>query len=86
MLVSQPPFPELALILCSSEDINESLKGLQSKDVEVEPPPSRMGDPKESRDSNRGPPRGDITRELQKIKLSYFVGGRASELVEAWLE
>ena len=86
MLVSQPPFPELALILCSSEDINESLKGLQSKDVEVEPPPSRVGNPEASRDSEGGPPPEDITRELQNIKLPYFVGGHASERAEAWLE
>jgi hypothetical protein len=33
-----------------------------------------------------GPPPEDITRELQKIKLPEFVGGRASECAEAWLE
>jgi hypothetical protein len=33
-----------------------------------------------------GPLPEDITRELQKIKLPEFVGGRASERAEAWLE
>jgi hypothetical protein len=68
------------------EDINETLKGRQSTDVEVEPPPSQVGNPEASRDSEGGPPPWDITRELQKIKLPEFVGGRASEHVEAWLE
>jgi hypothetical protein len=52
----------------------------------VEPPPSGMGNPEVSRDSGGGPPPEDITRELQKIKLLEFVGGRASERAEAWLE
>jgi hypothetical protein len=52
----------------------------------VEPPPSGMGNPKASRDSGGGTPFEDITRELQKIKLPEFVGGRASERAEAWLE
>jgi hypothetical protein len=54
--------------------------------MEVKPPPCGVGDPEWSRDSERGPPPGDITRELQKIKLQKCVGGRASERVEAWLE
>jgi hypothetical protein len=86
MSAPPPPSPELALILHSLEAINETLKGRQSVDVEVEPPPSRVGNPEGSRDSERGPPLGDITRELQKIKLPEFVGGHASERVEAWLE
>jgi hypothetical protein len=45
-----------------------------------------MGNPEASRDSGGGPPPEDITRELQKIKLSEFAGGRASECAEAWLE
>jgi hypothetical protein len=45
MLVMQPPSPELALILCSLEDINEALKGHQSINVKVEPPPYRVGNP-----------------------------------------
>jgi hypothetical protein len=52
----------------------------------VEPPPSGMGNPEASRDSGEGLPLEDITRELQKIKLPYFFGGRASERVETWLE
>jgi hypothetical protein len=81
-----PPSPELALILCSLKAINETLKGCQSADVEVETPPSGVGNPEAFMDSEGGPPPGDITRELQKIKLPEFVGGRASEHVEAWLE
>jgi hypothetical protein len=81
-----PPSPELALILCSLEAINETLKGRQPAGIEVEPPPSGMGNPEASRDSGGGPPPEDITRELQKIKLPEFVGGHASERAEAWLE
>jgi hypothetical protein len=81
-----PPSPELALILRSLEAINETLKGRQPTDVEVEPPPSGVGNPEASRDSEGGPPPADITRELQKIKLPKFVGGRASEHAKAWLE
>jgi hypothetical protein len=81
-----PPLPELALVLHSLEAINETLKGRQSTDVEVEPPPSGVGNPEASRDLEGGPPPGDITRELQKIKLPEFAEGRASEHVEAWLE
>jgi hypothetical protein len=79
MLVPQPPSPELALILCFFEDINETLKGRQSIDVEVEPPPYRVGNPEASRELEGGPPPRDITRELQKIKHLEFVGGHASE-------
>jgi hypothetical protein len=81
-----PPSPELTLILCSLEAINETLKGRQPAGTKVEPPPSGMGNPEASRDSGGGPPPKDITRELQKIKLPEFVGGRASERVEGWLE
>jgi hypothetical protein len=81
-----PPSPELALILRSLEAINETLKGRQPAGTEVEPPPSGMGNPEVSRDSGGGPPPEDIMRELQKIKLLEFVGGRASERAEAWLE
>jgi hypothetical protein len=68
------------------EAINETLKGRQPAGIEVEPPPSGMGNPEASRDSGGGPPPEDITRELQKIKLPEFVGGHASECAEAWLE
>jgi hypothetical protein len=81
-----PPSPKLALILCSLEAINETLKGHHPTGIEVEPPPSRMGNLEVLRDSGGGPPPEDITRELQKIKLPEFVGGRASECAEAWLE
>jgi hypothetical protein len=70
-----PPSPELALILRTLEAINETLKGRQPAGIEVEPTPSRMGNPEASRDSGGGPPPEDITRELQKIKLLEFVEG-----------
>ena len=35
-----PPSPKIALILCSLEAINETLKGHQPAGIEVEPPPS----------------------------------------------
>jgi hypothetical protein len=69
MLVLQAPLPELSLILCSLKDINETLKECQSRNVEVEPPPFRVGNLEPSRDSKGEPPPGDIIRELQKIKL-----------------
>ena len=62
MMVPPPPSPELALILRSLEAINETLKGHQPTDIEVEPPQSGVGNPKASRDSEGGPPPGDITR------------------------
>jgi hypothetical protein len=45
-----------------------------------------MGNPEALRDSGGGPLPEDFTQELQKIKLPEFVGGRASERAEAWLE
>ena len=72
-----PPSPELALILRSLEAINETLKGCQPVRIEMDPPPCGMGNPEASRDSGGGPPPEDITRELQKIKIPDFVGGRA---------
>ena len=80
------PSPELALILRSLEAINETLKGRQPAGTEVEPPPSGTGNLEVSRDSGGEPPPEEITRELQKIKLSEFVRGRTSECTEAWLE
>jgi hypothetical protein len=81
-----PPSPELALILRLLEAINETLKGRQPAGTKVEPPPSGMGNPEASRDLGGGPPPEDITRELHKIKLPEFVGGRASDHAEVWLE
>jgi hypothetical protein len=83
-----PPLllPELALILRSLEAINETLKGRQPTGIEVDPPPYRMGNPEASRDSGGGPPPEDITRELEKVQISEFVGGRTSERAKAWLE
>jgi hypothetical protein len=74
-----PPSPKLALILRSLEAINETLKGHQPGGIEVELPPSGTGNPEASRDSGGELPPEDITRELQKIKLPEFAGGRASE-------
>jgi len=54
--------------------------------VEVEHPPSGLGNREGSRDSDRGPPIEYITREIQKIKLLDFAGGRASKCAETWLE
>ena len=85
-LAPPSPFPELDLILHSLEAINETLKGCQPTGIEVEPPPSGMGNPEASRDSGGQPPPKDISRELQKIKLLEFVRGCASERAEAWLE
>jgi hypothetical protein len=68
------------------EAINETLKGRQPTRIEVELPPSGVGNPEASQDSRGGPPLEDITRELQKIKLPEFAGGRANECAEAWLE
>ena len=51
-----------------------------------EHPSLGLGNPKGSRDYDRRPPIKDITRELQRIKLLEFAGGRASERAEAWLE
>jgi hypothetical protein len=70
-----PPSPELALILRSLEAKNETLKGRQPAGTEGEPPPSRTGNPEALRDSGGGPPPEDITRELQKIKLSGLCRG-----------
>jgi hypothetical protein len=81
-----PPGSQLALILPSLVAINETLNGRQPTRIEVEPSPSGTGNPEASRDSGGGNPPEDITRELQKIKLLEFVGGHASECVEAWLE
>jgi hypothetical protein len=83
--VPPPPSLELALIMRSLEAINETLKGRQPADVEIEPPQSGVGNPEASMDSEGGPPLGDITRELQKIKFPNFVEGHANECVEAWL-
>jgi hypothetical protein len=54
--------------------------------AEVEHSPYGTGNPEASRNSRGELPPGDITRELQKIKLPEFAGGRASECAEAWLE
>ena len=50
------PSPELTLILRSQDAINETLKGRQTNEVEVEHPPSGLGNLEGSRDFDRGPP------------------------------
>jgi hypothetical protein len=60
-LAMPPPTPELTIILCSLEAINDTLKARQLEDVEVKPPPSRVGNPEASWDSEGGPQTGDIT-------------------------
>jgi hypothetical protein len=62
--VLPPPSPKLALIMRSLEAINETLKGHHPAGIEVEPPPSGMGNPEVSRDLGGRPPPEDITREL----------------------
>jgi hypothetical protein len=64
MLTLPPPLPGLSIILCSLEAINKTLKGHQSTNVEVEPTPSRVGNPKVVRELEGGPPLGDIKSEV----------------------
>ena len=52
----------------------------------VEHPPSWLENLEGSRDSHRGPPIEDITKDLQNIKLPEFAGGCANECAKAWLE
>ncbi len=80
------PSPKWTLILHSLEAINETLRGRQTNEMEGEHPSSGLGNPEGSRDYDRRPLVEDITRELEKIKLPEFAGGRASERAEAWLE
>jgi hypothetical protein len=77
-----PPSPGLALILRSLEAINETIKRFHLVDVEVEPPPYGLGKSEALKDYEGGPPPREIIRELQKIKLPEFFGGRASERAE----
>ena len=77
------PSLELTLILCSLEEVNETLKGRQTNEVEVEHPPSGLGNLEGSSDFDRGPPIEDITRDIQNIKLPKFAGGRANEQAKA---
>ena len=56
-----PPTPELTIILCSMEAINDTFKAHQLEDVEVKPPPSSVGNPEALRDSEGGPQTRDIT-------------------------
>ena len=58
------PSPELTLILCSLEAINETVRGRQKNEMEGEHPSSGLGNPEGSRDYDRRPPVEDITREL----------------------
>jgi hypothetical protein len=52
----------------------------------VEAPPSEVGKLEASRDSEGGLALGEITKELQNIKIPDFSRGNASEREEAWLK
>ena len=54
MPTTPPPSSELALIMRSLEAINETLKGNQPADVEIEPPQSGVGNPEASRIQREG--------------------------------
>lgn len=54
--------------------------------MEVEHPPSRVGNPEGLRNSKWGPHIDDITMDIEMIKLPMFVRGRANECAKAWLE
>eukprot|EP00253_Pinus_taeda_P019389 PITA_19389 len=79
------PAPELTVIMNSLEALLETLKGsiMAKTKEELQPLTTNSAGPnnfefKRSKD--------DISRELQKIKLPEFSGGRAGERAEAWLE
>jgi len=55
----------------------------QTIGVEIEHPTPGIGNHKESRDFDRGPPTKDITRGLWKIKLPKFSRAHAIERAEA---
>ena len=80
------PSLDLALILCSIEIINETLRAHETTEVDLERFPSRVGNVKGSKDFNRGSPTRDITRELQSIKPPKFSRSHASKQLETWLE
>ena len=78
--------PDLTTVMSSLEAILETLKGSQStrnKEERRHPEERHSEKPKDFDDK---PHREDISRELQKIKLPKFSGGRAGEHAEAWLE
>jgi hypothetical protein len=83
MLALPPPSPCLSLILCSLEAINKTLKGHQSTNVEVEPPPSRVGNPKVVRESEGGPPPGDIKPLITSDTNPFSI--RVFDLYYHWL-
>jgi hypothetical protein len=69
-----PPSPELALIMRSLEAINETLKGRQPAGIEVEPPPSGMGNPEASRDSGGGPPPKTSLENCRRSNFQSLLG------------
>jgi len=79
------PTPELTVIMHSLEALLEILKGSTMAKTKEEPQPfaTNSAEPKnfEYKISKE-----NIYRELQKIKLPEFSGGRAVERAEAWLE
>ena len=64
----------------------ETLKGSQSTRNKEERRQSEERHSERPKDFDDKPHREDISRELQKIKLPEFSGGRAGEQAEAWLE
>ena len=52
----------------------------------MENPQAREGNLEGSQGSAPEPPLQDISRELQKIKMPEFTGGRPGRRGEAWLE
>ena len=85
------PSPETILILRSLEAINETLKGLAQRgsatsEVEVDAPPLREEVPVVEVSAVPRNPHQDIKRELQKIRLPEFSGGRSGIRAESWLE
>jgi len=69
--------------LCSIEAINETLRGHETTEVDLDKFPSGVGNYKGSRDFNRGSPTRDIIRELQNIKPPEFSRSHVREQVEA---
>jgi hypothetical protein len=55
-------------------------------DVEVEPPPSGVGNPEALRDSREGLHQGTSPENYRKSNSQSLSRGRASECAKAWLE
>ena len=64
----------------------ETLNGSPTANTKEEQPQLEERNLAEPKGFEYRQPKKDISRELQKIKLPEFSGGRAGERVEAWLE